>query len=55
LRVGTLTGTISWASVPLEVARAVLRWLESAKASWSARETPRRSATFSAVSPIAPV
>jgi len=52
LRCGTEMGT-SWSRYrPSESAAAALRWLSRAKASWSARPTPSRSATFSPVSPI---
>ena len=55
LRPATVTGAISTSSSPCALARAARCWLRSAKASWSAREMPCASATFSAVSPIASV
>ena len=54
-RPGTSTGTISPANQPSAWAVAVRCWERRANASWSARETPWSSATFSAVSPIASV
>ena len=46
------TGTSSSAKRPAASAAAQRRWLSSANASWSARLTPQRSATFSPVSPM---
>ncbi len=46
------TGTSSSAKRPAASAAAQRRWLSSAKASWSARLTSQRSATFSPVSPM---
>ncbi len=46
------TVTISSASRPPATAAAALRWLSTANASCSARPTPKRAATFSAVSPM---
>jgi hypothetical protein len=50
---GTMTGVISAAKVPSRCARAARSWLRKANWSWSAREMPYSSATFSAVSAIA--
>ena len=50
--VGVRTGTISAASRPASTA-ATAFWCEArASASWSARETLQRAATFSAVCPM---
>ena len=46
------TGTISSASRPAATAAAARCWLRSANASWSARDTLKSAATFSAVSGI---
>ncbi len=43
---------ISSANRPASCAAAQLRCERSAKASWSSREMPQRSATFSPVSPM---
>ncbi len=52
LAAGTSIGTTSSAKRPAPCA-AAQRWCEaSANRSWSSRETPQRSTTFSAVSPI---
>jgi hypothetical protein len=49
---GISTGTISAANRPSRIASAARRWLSAANASWSARETPQRVATSSAVMPM---
>jgi hypothetical protein len=46
------TGTISSVSRPSATAAAARCWLRSANASWSARDTLKSAATFSAVSGI---
>ena len=47
-----VTGTISCLNLPLSRALAARRWLSAANASWSARLTLKRAATFSAVAPM---
>jgi hypothetical protein len=52
LRWGTVIGTIWSSNRPASTAAMARRWLSFANWSWRSRETPQRSATFSAVSPI---
>src|SRR5436190_11909058 len=52
LRPLTSTGVICSLKYPASVAAAARRWLSAARASWSARETPKSLATFSAVTPM---
>jgi len=52
LRRGTVTGVISSARLPFSIASPAFAWLQPAKTSWSSREIPYSSATFSAVSGI---
>ena len=49
---GMVTGTISSRKRPAFCAASQRAWLRAAKASWSARETPKSAATLSAVSGI---
>ena len=52
LRPGTATGTICSLKYPAAAAAAARRWLSTASASWSARDTLKSAATFSAVTPM---